>query len=175
MKHLPLTDAVIVLLWAAVTTVAFIVRGDDFLPWGLFVFGGPLLGQLYNQRRSRRRYAARNQFECRVRLPALASRPRWVRALATPYPDRWTLQLLSGGATAGGDPVVVRPSDATGLRKARFSEFLFRFSPTWHVAAFASGRELVLLAAPATFLAVLAGPASSNRPRHTPRRPEGRA
>ena len=159
MKQLALRDAALIALWAAVTTVAFILRGDDFIPWALFVSGGPLLGQLYSQRRSSRRYAARNQCECRVRLPAaVASRPRWVRGLATPYPDRWTLQLLAGGATAGDDPVVVRPSDSTGLRKARLNEFLFRFSPTWRVAAFPSGGDVVLVAAPASFLAVLTGP-----------------
>lgn len=84
-----------------------------------------------------------------------------MRALATPYPDRITLQLLAGGTRTGDDPVVVRPSDFAGLRKARAAEFLFRFSPAWRIAAFRGGDGEVLVAAPPSFLAPLAGSSSA--------------
>lgn len=176
MNHAVRRDVLVMVIWAAVTAASFLLLGDSPVSWGLAILGGTTLGQLRSQRQTRRRYAVRHQFECRVRLPSAAtpSRRRWMRALATPYPDRITLQLLAGGTTSSDDPVVVRPANLAGLRKARAAESLFRFSPAWQIAAFRGGHGEVLVAAPSSFLTALTGSSSTHASEHLPDTPRGR-
>lgn len=164
MRHAAGLDILVLLLWAALTAISFLVLGDNLASWALAISWGSALGQVRSRSRTRRRYAARNQFDCRVRVPgaATASRRKWMRALATPYPDRITLQLMAGRAGTSDEPVVVRPANFAGLRKATASEFLFRFSPAWRIAAFRGNDGEVLVAAPFLFLAPLTGSASSS-------------
>ena len=172
MKRFPQRDAAIVLLFTAPAVALFMVRGNHATGWIFFAYCFFLaLMQLRRERRTRRRYAARNQFECRVRLPA-SSRPRWARALATPYPEWMTLQLLNYGTASDTDPLVVRVTDFAGTRKASLSESLFRFNPGWRVASFNRGDDEVLLAAPLSALAAFICPVSSRCPQHMLPRPE---
>ncbi|WP_104103113.1 hypothetical protein [Arthrobacter sp. 08Y14] len=173
MKQSTQREAAVVLLFTAAAGVVLIVRGNDTAAWVFCAYCFVLaLMHIRRERRTGRRYAERNQFECRVRPPAAASRPRWVRALATPYPDWLTLQPLSGGTRAGDDPLVARTSDFAGMRKASLSESLFRFNPGWRVASFHRDGGEFLIAAPPAFLTSFTGPASSRRPQHSSQTPE---
>ncbi len=176
MKHATYRDAAVVLLCVAAAVAAFVIRGNDPAAWMFCInFFVLALLQLLGERRKRRRYAVRNQFECRVRTPNVSARRGWVRALATPYPNWLTLQLLPGGATDGDDPLVVRASDFTGIRKAALRDSLFRFNPSWCVASFHRGGGEVLVAAPPSFLAgmdAVTGPALARRQQHSPGAPE---
>ncbi|MBO0895132.1 hypothetical protein [Arthrobacter sunyaminii] len=174
MKQSTQRDAAVVLLFTAAAGVVLIVRGNETAAWVFCAYCFVLaLMHIRRERRTRRRYAARNQCECRVLAPTAAfSRPRWARALATPYPDWLTLQPLSGGRRAHDDPLVVRTSDFAGIRKASFSESLFRFNPGWRVASFHRDGGEVLIAAPPALLTSFTGPASSRRPEHSSQTPE---
>lgn len=170
MKQSVQHGAAVILLSCAAAVVVLIVRGNDPAAW---VFCGYCFVmasmQIRRERRTGRRYAARNQFECRVRpAAAAASRPRWARALATPYPDWLTLQPLSRSAGPNDDPLVLQSSDFAGMRRAELSESLFRFNPGWHIASFRSGGGDILLAAPSASLTAFIEPASLRGPQHRP-------
>ncbi|WP_341392690.1 hypothetical protein [Arthrobacter sp. G119Y2] len=145
---------------AAAAVGVYLLLGGDLEFWIFLLSPAAIaLFQLRRQSQMLRRYEARSQFECRVQIRKTDSsnrRSKWTRALATPYPDRLTLQLLEG-TLRDSDPLTLQRTEYAGMRPARFSEALLRYNPRWSVAVCRRGPEEILVAAPPSHLAALSG------------------
>ena len=145
---------------AAAAVGVFLLRGGDHEFWILLLTPAAIaLVQLRHRSQVLRRYEARNQFECRVQIRKTDSstrRSKWTRALATPYPDRLTLQILEG-ALRDSNPLALQRTEYAGMHPAQFSEALLRYNPRWSVAVYRRGPEEILVAAPPSHLAALSG------------------
>ena len=153
-------DPLLVLLpvTAAAAASVFLLRGGDLEFWIFLLSTAAIaLAQLRRRSQALRRYEARNQFECRIQIRSTGSSPRrskWVRALATPYPDRLTLQLLAG-TMRNSEPLALSRTEFAAIHPARFTESLLRHNPRWSIAVYRQGSEEILVAAPPSHLAAL--------------------
>ena len=162
--------AVATLLYAAIVAGLFLFLGNKASVWMVLLYFVLLLVAPWAKTRIQRGRPVRRAFQCRLLLPAReASRQRWVRARATHYPDRLTLELQGADAPTD-DPLVLPKTNFSETRIPTFRDSLLRFPPGWRIAAFdsnafdsgagaAAGTE-ILVAAPAEHCAAMAGPAA---------------